>query len=62
VSLVEWVGVVSLLYLLACALQYRYINNSSILVQYMAKAPSRAPTCTLWVNSIRCYHRVTHTV
>jgi hypothetical protein len=27
VSPVEWVGVVSLLYLLACALQYRYINN-----------------------------------
>jgi hypothetical protein len=24
---VEWVGVVSLLYLLACALQYRYHNN-----------------------------------
>jgi hypothetical protein len=24
---IEWVGVDSLLYLLACALQYRYINN-----------------------------------
>jgi hypothetical protein len=39
-SPVEWVGVVSLLYLLACALQYRYINNIVVTVTLPGHPPA----------------------
>jgi hypothetical protein len=51
VSPVEWVGVVSLLYLLACALQYRYVNNIQRPFtndQVPSQVPSLVPKLAQW--------------